>query len=149
MEIWSPIVGGDCGIGYVNISSSKSFSCSYLLNLKSCASSSSLYDGTINLCKNGNCSSTIALSTVNTVGIDATGTICNNFITAQQFDITLSSSGSYYTLDSIAVTLTQKNIILPSSGRYNVNTKININLASGTTVYSGNPGYLMNKAIIV
>ncbi len=56
MEIWSPVVGGDCGVGYVNISSSQSFSCSYALNSKTCPLSTSLFGSSMVVCKNGNCS---------------------------------------------------------------------------------------------
>lgn len=55
LEVWAPVAGGDCGVGYVNVSQAETYSCSYSLNPTTCLSSTSLFSTTYLLCKNGEC----------------------------------------------------------------------------------------------
>ncbi len=55
LEIWAPLAGGDCGVGFANISKSSSYACEYSLTSASCSKSTDLLKGTVLLCKNGNC----------------------------------------------------------------------------------------------
>ncbi len=145
LELWTPVAGGECGIGFVNITKSASYSCEYPLSADTCSKSSSYLQGTILLCKSGDCSSNQSLPTTPPSSSD--GTTCNNMITSQSLNITLSSSGSSYIIDSITVNLSTNNIALSSNQRYSLSTVININKPVTSIEYSGNPGYQVGKTV--
>lgn len=116
-----------------------------MLNADTCLTNTDLLKGVIQLCMNGNCSSTTNLATV--IASTVTGTTCNSMITEQQIDLTISSSGSSYIIDLITVTLTKSKIDFSVYKNYQIKTIINVANAASTVSYSGNPGYLLNKAV--
>jgi hypothetical protein len=70
-------------------------------------------------------------------------------VTSQKIDIIVSSSGKTYKIDSITIILDQKNIDMNVYKKYQVKTTINIKITAASVSYSGNPGYMMNKPVII
>ena len=70
-------------------------------------------------------------------------------MTSQKIDIIVSSSGKTYKIDSITIILDQKNIDMNVYKKYQVKTTINIKINAASVSYSGNPGYMMNKPVII
>lgn len=64
-------------------------------------------------------------------------------------DITVSSSGKSYKIDTITITPNQSDIDMNVYKRYQVKTIINVKVSAASVSYSGNPGYLMGKPVIV
>ena len=147
MEIWTPVAGGSCGMGYVNISSSQSFSCEYALDSTTCPLATSLFSASMIVCKNGDCTDNIAFPAFTSAASPAS--VCTNFVTGQTIDITVSSSGKAYKIDAITIKLDQKDIDMTLNKNYQVKTIINVRVGAGSVSYSGNPGYMMNKPIMI
>jgi hypothetical protein len=70
-------------------------------------------------------------------------------VTGQTIDITVSSSGKAYKIDAITTTLSQEDIDMTVRKRYQVKTTINVRVGTGSISYSGNPGYQMNKPVMI
>ena len=51
-------------------------------------------------------------------------------ITSQTIDITLSSSGKIYTIDSISVTFTKANVDFSVNSKYPIKTTVNVKKAA-------------------
>ena len=117
-----------------------------MLNANTCVTNYELYKGVIKLCLNGNCSTSFNLPTVPASTVTG-GTTCNNFITEQKIDLTVSSTGSSYIIDSISITFTKQNVNFSVYKSYQIKTSITVTNAASTVSYSGSPGYLLNKPV--
>jgi hypothetical protein len=70
-------------------------------------------------------------------------------VTSLTIDITVLSSGKSYKIDTINITLNQSDINMNLYKRYQVKTIINVKVSAASVSYSGNPGYLVGKPVIV
>jgi hypothetical protein len=70
-------------------------------------------------------------------------------VTGQTIDITVSSSGKTYKIDAITITLNQEDVDMNIHKKYQVKTTINVRVGTGSISYSGNPGYQMNKPVMI
>jgi hypothetical protein len=99
------------------------------------------------VCKNGECTDNIEFPAFASAASAAS--VCTNFATGQTIDITVSSSGKVYKIDAITIKLNQGDVDMTVHKKYQVKTTINVVVGTGSVSYSGNPGYQMNKPVII
>lgn len=84
--MWNPTGSGNCGTGFLNMSSSTSYSCQYPLTVSTCSKSTDLFLGATNntvvICKYGNCNTTHSLTNPVTAATNVS-TTCRNMVTSQ------------------------------------------------------------------